>query len=203
MIKIKTTGFERDEIRQAVQIQIQELDQGFLSSLGDRALELIFNHVAQSRFGMLVLAIESEQGRVVGYVFGATDTGKLYKEFLLKKTPSALFHFLPKLLSWQRIKKAFETLWYPAKKQTTSLSQTELLDLAVTKKAHGTGVAQELFKAFVNECRSRGISVFQIPTTEGLDRAHRFYEKMGARRVSSVAVHEGQETYIYFYKIEE
>lgn len=205
MIQCKTKGFTRDEIRQAVRIQIQELPQGFLSSLGEKPLELIFTHVASSPRGILVLAIESEQGQVVGYVFGATNTGHLYKEFLLKRTLLAVVYFLPKLLSWQRIKKAFETLLYPAKKQPkqTGVPKPELLDLAVTHAYHGTGVAHQLFEEFVNQCRNRGITVFGIPTSEGLERAHKFYEKMGAHRVDAIEVHGGQQTYIYQYDILE
>ena len=202
-IEYKISEFTYDEIHQSVRIQIQELAQGFLSSLGEKPLELIFAHVASSRWGILIVAVESEQSQVVGYVFGATDTGQLYKEFLLKRTPAAVIYFLPKLLSWQRIKKAFETLLYPTRKrpEQMQLPKPELLDLAVTQAYQGTGVAQELFRQFVNQCRSRGVTAFQIPTTEGLDRAHRFYEKMGSRKVSTIEVHQGQQTYIYLYEI--
>jgi len=204
MIRYKTNGLTLDELRQAAQIQIQELPQGFLSSLGEKPLELIFAHVARSPLGIMVLAVEENTGKVVGYVFGSLDTGKLYKEFLLKRTFQAIRYFAPKLLSWQRIKKALETLLYPVKKQSQQdKSGAELLDLAVITSYHGTGVAQQLFKNFVEECRLRGVKAFEIPTTEGLERAHRFYEKMGARRVGSVEVHNGKKTYIYQYNIQE
>ena len=205
MIHYKVTQFTTDELRQAARIQMQELPQGFLSSLGEKPLELIFSHVATSRRGILVLATESEKNQVVGYVFGATHTGQLYKEFLLKRTIPALAYFLPKLLSWQRIRKAFETLLYPAKKQPQQSGEVkpELLDLAVTEAYHGTGIAQQLFKEFVNQCRGRGIDVFEIPTSEGLTRAHHFYEKMGAKRIDTIEVHDGQKTYVYQYYLEE
>ncbi len=205
MVEYKIAGITPDEIRQAVRVQIQELNQGFLSSLGEKPLELIFSHVASSRWGMMALAIESESRQVVGYVFGATDTSQLYKEFLLKRTLPAIVYFVPRLLSWRKIKKAFETLMYPAKNRAekVELPRPELLDLAVIQPYQGTGVAQELFKHFVNQCRKRGVTAFQIPTTEGLDRAHRFYEKMGARKVTTIEVHQGQKTYIYRYDIQE
>lgn len=205
MIEYKTTGFTADEIYQAVRIQIKELSQGFLSSLGEKPLGLIFTHVASSHWGMLVLAIESDSRQVVGYVLGTLDTGQLYKEFLLKRTLAAFVYFVPKLLSWQRIKKAFETLLYPARKrpEQIELPRPELLNLAVLQSHQGTGVAQGLFKHFVSQCRNRGVTAFQIPTTEGLDRAHHFYEKMGARKVTTIEVHQGQKTYIYQYDIEE
>lgn len=204
-IECKTSGFTPDEIRQAVHVQMQELSQGFLSSLGEKPLSLIFAHAALSRWGMLVLAKDAERGQVVGYVFGAIDTGRFYKDFLFRRAVGAIVYFLPQLLSWQRIRKAFETLLYPVKKRssTIELPRAELLDLAVIQSYHGTGVAQRLFEEFVNKCRERGVMSFQIPTTEGLDRAQRFYEKMGAQKVASVEVHQGQQTYIYQYNIQE
>lgn len=203
MVEIKTREFEPNEIREAVRIQIQELNQGFLSSFGDEALEVIFSHVAESRWGIFVLAVDAQQKRVLGYVFGTLGTGKLYTDFLCRKTFAAMKYFLPKMLSWVRIKKAFETLLYPFKKRDADARspEAELLDLAVSRDYHGTGVAQMLFAGFVEECRRREISAFQIPTTETLNQAHRFYEKMGAVRAGTVEVHEGQNTFIYLYQI--
>lgn len=205
MIEYKASQFTSSEIHQAVGIQIQELRQGYLSSLGEKPLDLIFSHVASSYWGMLILGKESGQNQVVGYVFGTTDTTRLYKEFIFKRTPLALIYFLPKMISWQRIKKGFETLFYPARKGPDKMqSETpELLDLAVAKDYQGVGVAQELFRQFVGQCRSRGITSFRIPTTEGLDRAHRFYEKMGAEPIGEIEVHGGQRTYIYQYDVLE
>ncbi|MCC9078803.1 GNAT family N-acetyltransferase [Litorilinea aerophila] len=206
MIEYQTSSFSQDEIRQAAQIQIQELPQGFLSSLGEKPLALIFEHVATSQFGVMVIAKESSNNRVIGYVFGATDTGQLYKDFLIRRTFQAIRYFLPKLLSWDRITKAIETLFYPARKQQKRQDQeeckAELLDLAVVQDYHGKGIAQHLFGEFVEQLREKGVGCFDIPTTAGLDRAHRFYEKMGAIKVGSVIVHEDRPTYIYRYIIQ-
>lgn len=203
IVDYKTTGFTADEIRQAALLQIRELNQGFLSSLGEAPVTLIFAHAAASQWGLLAMAKDGE--KVIGYVLGATDTGQFYKDFLIRRFFSAAYYFLPKMLSWERIRKAVETLLYPSKRESgqIELPPSELLDLAVDCIYHGSGVAQELFEEFVGLCRSRGVTVFQIPTTEGLDRAHRFYEKMGARKVASIEVHKGQQTHVYQYKIEE
>ena len=201
MIVIKTTDFSVTEIRQAVRIQIEELNQGFLSSFGDKALELIFSHTAKCRWGIFVIAIDSEQGKVVGYVFGSDDINSYYKDFFLKKIPAAVFYFLPKMLSLKRIKKSFETLFYPTKHGSADMPRAELLDLAVSSSYHGTGVAQKLFAGFVNECRQRGVNVFSIPTSASLVRAHRFYEKMGANKAGSIEIHKGEEAFVYVYYI--
>ena len=168
-------------------------------------MALIFTHVASSRFGILVLAKGSGHDRVIGYVFGATNTGQLYKDFLVKRTFRAILYFLPKLLSWERIKKAFETLFYPTQKGQQDRRDdcdAELLDLAVSQAYQGKGVAQRLFDNFVSQCSEYGIDCFDIPTAESLGRAHRFYEKVGAQRVGSLVVHGDQQTYVYRYNVQ-
>ena len=204
MLQIKVTDFKREEVCQAVSIQIQELSEGFLSSFGPRALGLIFTHISQSRWGIFVIAVDSASKHVLGYILGAVDTSRLYREFLLKKAPVAAIFFLPKMLSLTRIKKAFETLLYPAKERSAALPKAELLDLAVRSDYHGTGVAQQLFKTFVAECKSRGLEDFKIPTSKSLVRAHRFYEKMGAKRqASSIEIHKGAETFVYVFDVND
>jgi len=201
MIVYHSSGLSGPQIRQAAQIQIEELPEGFLSSLGLQALALIFEHAAVSEYGILVVAVQEE--RVVGYVMGATDVSRFYMDFMRRKTFQALVHFLPRLISISRLKKALETLLYPARRERPQgpSVRAELLDLAVSGPYQGQGVAQELFQRLVREFARRGVGSFQIPTSQGLHRAHRFYEKMGARRIGSLEVHRGEQTYIYQYDI--
>lgn len=202
-VSCKSAGFTDGEVRQAVRIQIRELNQGFLSSLGEDPLALIFHHAGTSEYGVLVLAVDSRDGSVVGYVLGSTDTARFYQDFLRHHTFAAVRSFLPRLLSWRRMLKAFETLLYPTRRhrQGPSLGTAELLDLAVDDGHQGTGVAQALFAAFVEECRLGAVDQFTIPTAASLERAHRFYERMGATRVTSVEVHDGELSYVYTYRI--
>jgi len=197
----KSTDFTKNELKQAVQIQIKEISQGFLSSFGEKALSLIFIHIVSCKVGIAVLAINEKTGRVIGYVLGTLSTKKLYGDFILKKTPQALFYFLPRLLSYQKIKKALETLLYPSKKLPDDFPEPELLDIAVVSEFHGTEVAKDLFMHFVDELRQRGITKFKIPTAATLERAHKFYEKMGAVQKGFFTLHEVQKTFYYVYPI--
>ena len=198
MLRYATSGFSKEDIKQAVNIQIREINQGFLSSLGEKPLGLIFDHIAESSWGVMVLAMDETSGRVVGYVLGTLNSGRLYRDFFAKKLPAALICFLPRLLSFRRMKKAIETLFYPAKKQP-ELPDAELLDLAVDSAYHGTGAAGELFYNLADEFNKKGITSFKIPTAESLTRAHRFYEKMGAEIAGSFQLHPGEETIVYVY----
>jgi len=203
MVKYKTNGFSRNDIIQAVQIQLTEINQSFLSSLGEKALAMIFEHVTSSKWGIMVLAVDEAKKEVVGYVLGAIETNKLYRDFVLRTFPKALFLVLPKIFSFKRIVKAFETISYPHKNQAMHLPSGELLDFAVAASYQGKGLAQGLFRVFATECRKHGLNDFKIPTGSSLKRAHRFYEKMGAVRVCELELHRGEVTIVYVCRLGE
>ena len=202
IIKVRKQ-FKASEIAQAVDIHIKELPNGFLTSLGSKPLTLIFNHAAASPYGILILAVDSKKEKIIGFILGTVNTSKFYREFFLKYFFSALYYFVPRLLSVHKIKKAFETVCYPKKKETKTKQKCtgELLDLAVEKKFQGQGVATKLFQAFIKECTSLKLECFDIPTTATLQNAHRFYEKHGARLINKINLHGEQQTYIYRYYI--
>lgn len=200
---LKKAQFTREDLRQVVGIHRREIDQGFLSSLGDAALNIVYSLLAESSSGVLIVATDASSGRIGGFICGTTQINTLYRDFLMKKTLSALIYLVPKLLTPSRIVKAFETLTYPARKQSTSieLPKSELLVFAVEEAYRGTGLSQQLFQSFVDEMRAKGVQQFKIGTGASLIRAHRFYEKMGARQVATIEVHRGQASYVYLYDI--
>lgn len=61
---VETTAINKKDIRNAVHIHRKEIGQGFLSSLGSRALELIFTHAADSKSGILLIARDKPGGSV-------------------------------------------------------------------------------------------------------------------------------------------
>ena len=203
MVRYLVNEFSRHEINQAVHVQISEIKDGFLSSFGEKALGLIFEHIATSSWGIMVLAVDDATGEVIGYVMGSINLSKLYRDFFFKKLPVALFFFLPRMLSFRKMVKAFETIIYPHRNHSGNLPQAELLDLAVSTEYHGKGVAQGLFSNFEKECRNRGVNAFKIPTGESLKRAHRFYENMGAVKAGAFELHRGVLTVVYVYRIRQ
>jgi ribosomal protein S18 acetylase RimI-like enzyme len=198
--KLQSDNFSPADIDQAVKIHRQEIGQGFLSSLGDKALELIFSLAASSDAGVLFLA-RDESKTICGFLLGTINTGRFYKHFLLTKSVPAMLYLAPKMISIERIRKVMETLLYPSKKDSDRYPDAELLDIAVLKEKQGTGLAQQLFYAFVEHLRQKGIGEFKITTGETLIRAQKFYEKLGACKVASIEVHKGQKTYIYLYQV--
>ncbi len=190
-----------DFLKNVIRIHRIEISQGFLSSLGDNALALLFSHAFESQFGRLFIAKDAASEQVVGFLLGTVDTGAFYKDFLCKKGLKAVFVLAPKLLSLEKVRKVFETLFYPTKGELKTLPRPELLDIAVLKEYQGTGVAQLLFKEFSTKLRDMGIEEFKITTGKSLVGAQRFYEKLGAEKAGEVEVHKGQKTFVYIYRI--
>ncbi len=178
-----------------------ELTQGFLSSLGDGALRVLFEHAASSRFSVLLVVKHTESREVVGFLLGTTDTGAFYKDFLRRYSLKALVVVGPKLFSLRRLLGVVETLLYPSRKEVQDLPAAELLDVAVAKSRQGTGLGRALFREFCTIFRERGLSAFKITTGESLPQAQRFYERLGAKKVSTLEVHKGQKTFVYIYDI--
>ena len=142
---IQNTDFSLDDIKQVVNIHRQEIRQGFLSSLGNKALELLFSLAVESNYGVLLIAKNANNRKVCGFLLGTVDTGKFYKDFLIKKSFQAIIVLIPKMLSLDTIRKLMETLFYPSKSEIQDMPNAELLDIAIVKEHQGTGLARSLF----------------------------------------------------------
>ena len=197
---IQKTDFNQEDISQIVAIHRKEIGQGFLSSLGDKALQLIFSLAAESKSGVLLAAKDAEQGQACGFVLGTVDTRAFYRDFLFTKSLSAVISLAPKLFSFEKLRKVFETLLYPSKSEIQEMPKAELMDIAVLRNYQGTGLAQLLFYKFSEVLRESGVETFRITTGESLVRAQRFYERLGAKEVASIQIHQGQETLVYIYE---
>lgn len=178
-------------------IHRREINKGFLSELGERFLAEFYRAVIQSPGGFCVVA--EDKDKVVGFVSGCEGIGGFYKFFLKTHTVKALRVLLPKVFNVGRIKKIFETLFYPRKEKGTP--SAELLTIAIESAYQGKGVARPLFNEFIREMRRRNISEFKVLVGESLPRAIAFYEKLGFAFHSTTAIHSKQPSRVYIYKM--
>ncbi len=198
---IKKSDVSARDISAVVSIHRQEISQGFLSSLGPKPLSMFFTFASVSKYGILHVAKSSIDGKVIGFVLGTEDTAKFYKDFILKRSFKAFLLLATKLFSVERIIKLFETLIYPTKSKNIELLNAELLDIAIQEERRGSGLAQSLFYSFSDAIAERDICQFRITTGSSQDRAQRFYEKLGAKKIGELEVHKGQRTCVYRFDV--
>jgi ribosomal protein S18 acetylase RimI-like enzyme len=197
---IKSDGFTPVELRDIADMHSAELG-GFLASLGRRALHLMYEHMGTSHTTVLVAAYGPEASRPVGFVSGTVDCAALYRGFLRRQGMRALVYLVRPLASATRLRKAVEILLYPARRTHSPFPRAELLSFVVTDPYKGSGLARELFSRVMGELKARGVQSVKLVTGSSQERAHSFYEKMGAHRKGSLTRHKGETSWVYVYDI--
>ena len=192
-MELKTAGHTTEELRQVAQIHMTQLDLGFLSSLGEKTLVLMYKTISQWENSCLVTA--HQDGKVVGFVSGALNNS-LYTQFLLRDFIGWIGALAPKL-SPKNIWRIIEVILYPSKQDSgPTIPKAELLTLAVTDEAKGTGCAAQLYDRLSHFFKEKHEDGFRIMVGKNLKRAQAFYTKMGATKHSETEVHVGENSFI-------
>ena len=181
------------DILQVARLHAACLNQGFLSKLGEDLLVLLYRDMTMQE-DVFVIAAEVN-GEIAGFVAGACHVGGLYRHFVLRHAFDAGLRILPSFLSLKTLRRVTETLLYPLTRRRHTeipLPEAELLSIAVGENHRGTPVAAVLYHALMEQFQARGEKAFQIRVGAELQRAIRFYEKMGARQATHIEVHRGE-----------
>ncbi|MEM1132711.1 MAG: GNAT family N-acetyltransferase [Pseudomonadota bacterium] len=186
---------EPDILSKCADLHLSGLQQGFLSSLGPSIMRLIFEHGARSDYGIFLVSKRNDETQ--GFLLGTLDTGKFYKDFILKRGVKAAFILLPKIFSLETVRKIFETLFYPSKNELYDLPGAELMDIVISDGSRGSGVGSALFTAFSTRLHQSGIPKFKVTTGEQLTEAAKFYEKHGGEYSGSIELHRGSNIRVY------
>ena len=183
---------------QVAKIHRQEIKKGFLSELGEKFLSKLYGTMIVSVFAFVIVA--KSRDRVIGFISGCTSVSKFYKDFFKKYFFQVSLLLLPKIFRISILKKICETLKYPKQKKR-KLPEAELLTIAVSPAFQGKGVAEELFKDFLNEMKKRKVKQFKVVVGEELGRAIKFYEKTGFQLHSSISIHKNKQSRVYIFTL--
>lgn len=182
------------------EIHRREIHSGFLSTLGPKFLTLLYEVLSSGKHSFCI--IESDDEQVRGFIVGATDTSAVYKEFVRRAGFRGLMILAPKLLSFERIKRILETIFYPKSKHADNLPEPEILNFCVRSELQGYGIGGRLFSELCREFESRHITEIRIVTGESQVSAQRFYEAKGAILAKKFEVHKDRASRVYLYKIQ-
>ena len=187
--------------RQVARIHSEEIRSGFLPQLGMNFLVKLYKCISSSAHAFLFAAVHNDQ--IVGFICGSTNTKKLYSEFFLRYGPQVFPLILPKLMNFNNIKRGFETLLYPDKKESLDLPRSEILNFCVSHRFQRMGIGKKLFFELIEEFRRREMHSIKIVTGFNQQSAQRFYEALGAQLLTHIEVHQGVSSALYTYRILE
>lgn len=184
---------------QLARIHREEIDGGFLTSLGHRFLRRLYGALSGCPHACTIVA--QSQDEVVGFICCTTDTRKVYRHFLLRYGLFVLPAVLPALLSPARIRRILETLLHPVREADYESPPAQILNFCVASSRQRQGVGKTLFAKLVDEFRKKDVESLKIVTGAGQQKAQRFYESLGAEKVARTSVHGGETSYVYVYRI--
>jgi ribosomal protein S18 acetylase RimI-like enzyme len=185
----------KDIYQQVAQIHIENINQGFLSTLGEGFLTLMYQAIDESPSSTLI--VEKYDEKVVGFVAGGSSFNHIYRE-MFRHLPRLLYTLSPAFLRPSTILKIFKIVSYTnAEKPLGTLSHYELYSIAVKKKSRGKGVAKKLYTGLKHYFDDIEASEFKIVVGKSLTDANMFYIKMGAEPQKEISIHEGAKSIVY------
>ena len=182
------------DYKKVAKIHVNSIDQGFLSTLGIPFLSLLYRAIDESNAAILV--VEKRDGEIVGFVSGGTTMRPIYKSMLMQ-LPSLSIAMAPIVFSPKKIRGILEILFHKSNPLGSDLPVWELFSIAVSPEHRGSGAAVRLYDGFKAAVRLNGGESFKIIVGEKLIPAHNFYQKMGAVKISSTAIHGNDRSLIY------
>lgn len=171
-------------------LHVNGIETGFLSSLGNRFLRLLYSRLLTSPGGNTFVAVQDDN--VVGFVAGSESTGDFYREFLRSSFLQAMWALLPALIRPQVWKKVFETLRYGGSDDAAS---AELLSMAVAPSVRGRGVGRALVDALLGEFEGRSVQGVRVVVGAENEAAIGLYRRAGFEEPVELEMHSGSVSY--------
>ena len=175
MIKV----FTREHVEAVSELHLKYLT-GLLSELGSLAVRSFYLGVADSQCA--IARVYESEGRVTGFVLGASSAEMLRKEILRRRFVHTVFGIGLGVLRKPRLLRfvfGSRTIQYANYDRTSA----ELIYLAVDREQRSEGIGKLLVKEFGKELRSSGINGYDLSVDAGNTAAILFYERLGFKRI--------------------
>ena len=193
--------------KQVALLHYNGIDQGFLATLGDDFLAILYEAIDGSDGAVLIT--EVKDGRVVGFVAGAKTLKPIYLQMLrrLPRLLMALAHLVLRPVKLWRVLELIARRRFGAlsvdRAVNCCIPEFELLSISVAVTERRSGVAKRLYQGLVQYARDEGIEAFKIVVGERLAAAHKFYLRMGAVAVAKTCVHGAEESIVYAQRVDQ
>ena len=185
---MRTIPLTAEHARDIASLHIQGINTGFISSLGIDFVTALYEAIAKSTssFGYAV----EDNDKVLGFVTFTTNLNRLYKSIIATKGWRFALLLAGKMFSLQKIKKVFETLFYPSRiKKQMDVPSAELLSIAINPETCRRGLATQLVKKGFEYCQKMGLDRVKVLVAADNEPANKLYRKCGFRLVGQIDNH--------------
>ena len=172
---------------QVAALHIQCISTGFISSMGIDFVTSLYDAIVKSKSSLGVVAVRNE--KVIGFVAFTTNLNKLYKSIIRRKGLKFALLLAGNVLSLRRIKKIFETLFYPARMKKMNLPSAELLSIAVAPEEQRKGLAGQLIEKGLRLYRKTGVDKVKVLIGADNKAGNKLYLKSGFELVGQIVNH--------------
>ena len=189
-----------EDVARVAELHASAIDEGFLAALGPRFLRRLYHRVLKSPHGFVEVVDDGDDaGAPAGFVAGATDVGRLYREFLRRDGLPAALGSAPRLA--RSAPRALETLRYGTSGAETGPAspgapEAELLALAVEAGHRRRGLGGALIQAFLaSAARSGAVSARVVVGADNRGAIAR-YRAAGFEVARTLEVHAGTSSLV-------
>jgi len=170
-----------------------------LSELGQGFMTLLHRHMIGSVHAICHVA--ERDGDILGYAAWSADTGKFYREFLLRHGLAAAVKLAPNIFRPRRIEIIVRGLTYFHEAHPDD-PQAEVLSFAVRPLAKRSGVGKAIFNALAREFKARGVGAVKVGAVEATNEAgNLFYSRVGCELVRTEPFYREGKVNVYVYRI--
>jgi ribosomal protein S18 acetylase RimI-like enzyme len=193
--QVEFKDLQPSHAQQIAALHIESISTGFISSLGIDFVASLYEAIARSKssFGF----VAEKDGKVLGFVAFTTNLNKLYKSVILKKGLLFALLLAGKMVSFERIKRVFETLFYPGRikrdpalrEPKMNLPAAELLSIAIARQERRKGLAGQLIKKGFQHFQKEGIDKVKVLIGADNKPGNKLYLKFGFELVGQIVNH--------------
>jgi len=189
-----------EHAQQVAALHIQCISTGFISSMGIDFVTSLYEAIVRSKSSFGVVAVRNE--KVLGFAAFTTNINTLYKSIVWKKGLKFALLLAGHMCSPTRLKRMFETLFYPARIKNKDLPSAELLSIAVAGEEQRKGLAGELIERGFRHCRKTGVDKVKVLIGADNKAGNKLYLKSGFEPAGQIINH-GLPSNVYVAQINQ
>lgn len=185
---------------QVAALHIQCISTGFISSMGIDFVTSLYEAIVQSKSSFGVVAVRN--GKVLGFAAFTTNINTLYKSIVWRKGLRFALLLSGHMCSLKRVKRMFETLFYPARIKNMDLPSAELLSIAIAPEEQRKGLAGQLIERGFQHYGKRGVDKVKVLIGADNKAGNKLYLKSGFEPAGQVINH-GLPSNVYVARINQ